>query len=97
MSSYIMLANFTEQGLKNVAETTKRAAAFKEHAAKAGCTMKETFWVLGPYDVVAVFEAPDDETMTALSLSLAKQGNVKTHTLRAFSAAEMGKVLGKVR
>jgi uncharacterized protein with GYD domain len=58
--------------------------------------MKETFWTLGQYDVVAVFEAPDDETMTAFSLSVAKLGNVKTQTLRAFSAKDMAAILGKM-
>ena len=96
MANYIMLATFTEQGLKNVSETTRRAEAVKELARKAGCTMKETYWVLGPYDVVAVFEAPDDETMTALALSISRQGNVKTQTLRAFSTTDMKAILGKV-
>ena len=51
--------------------------------------MKESYWTLGQYDVVAVFEAPDDESMTAFSLSVARLGNVKTQTLRAFSSKEM--------
>jgi uncharacterized protein with GYD domain len=96
MATYILLASYTDQGIKNIADTTKRAEAAKELARKAKCSMKETYWVLGPYDVVAVVEAPDDETMTALSLSLARLGNVKTQTLRAFSSAEMGKILGKM-
>ena len=58
--------------------------------------MKESYWTLGQYDVVAVFEAPDDETMTAFSLSVAKLGNVKTQTLRAFSAKEMTSILAKM-
>jgi uncharacterized protein with GYD domain len=96
MAHYILLATYTDQGLKAVADTTKRANAVKELAKKAGCTMKDTYWVLGPYDVVAVFDAPNDETMTALSLSLARLGNVKTETLRAFTAAEMGTILSKM-
>jgi uncharacterized protein with GYD domain len=96
MATYILLASYTDQGVKTIADTTKRAEAAKELARKAKCTMKETYWVLGPHDIVAVVEAPDDETMTALSLSLARQGNVKTQTLRAFSSAEMSKILGKM-
>ncbi len=96
MAHYILLAKYTDQGLKSVAETTKRASNVKELAKKAGCTMKETYWVLGPFDVVAVFDAPNDETMTALALSLARLGNVKTETLRAFTAQEMGAILDKV-
>ena len=65
-------------------------------AKKAGATMKESYWTLGAYDVVAVFDAPDDETMTAFSLSVAKLGNVKTQTLRAFSGTEMAGILAKM-
>ena len=58
--------------------------------------MKESYWTLGAYDVVAVFEAPDDESMTAFSLSVAKLGNVKTQTLRAFSSKDMAGILAKM-
>ena len=58
--------------------------------------MKESYWTLGAYDVVAVFDAPDDETMTTFSLSVAKLGNVKTQTLRAFSSKDMAGILAKM-
>jgi uncharacterized protein with GYD domain len=58
--------------------------------------MKETYWTLGAYDVVAVFEAPDDETMTAFALSISKLGNVRTQTLRAFTSSDMVGILGKM-
>jgi uncharacterized protein with GYD domain len=58
--------------------------------------MKESYWTLGAYDVVAVFDAPDDESMTAFSLSVAKLGNVKTQTLRAFTSADIRGVVGKL-
>ena len=96
MASYIVLANYTEQGIRSVGDTLKRTDAVKALANKAGVTLKETYWTLGAYDVVAIFEAPDDESMTALGLSLGKMGNVRTQTLRAFSAADMKGILGKV-
>jgi uncharacterized protein with GYD domain len=96
MAHYILLASYSEQGLKGIKDTVKRTDAVKEMAKKAGLAMKESYWTLGQYDVVAVFEAPDDETMTAFSLSVAKLGNVKTQTLRAFSAKEMSSILGKM-
>lgn len=96
MATYILLATYTEQGIKGIKDTVKRTEAVKEMAKKAGATMKESYWTLGAYDVVGVFEAPDDETMTALSLSLAKLGNVKTQTLRAFSGREISGILGKM-
>ena len=97
MATFIMLASYTEQGIKSIQETLKRTDNVKAMAEKMGVTMKETYWVLGPCDVVGVFEAPDDAAMTALSLSIAKLGNVKTQTLRAFSPAEMKDVLSKMK
>jgi uncharacterized protein with GYD domain len=96
MATYILLASYTEQGIKGIKDTVKRTDSVKELAKKAGLTMKESYWTLGQYDVVAVFEAPDDETMTAFSLSVAKLGNVKTQTLRAFSGKDMAAILGKM-
>jgi uncharacterized protein with GYD domain len=96
MASYILLASYTEQGIKSIKDTVKRTGAVKELAKKAGITMKESYWTLGQFDVVAVFDAPDDETMTAFSLTVAKLGNVKTQTLRAFSDKEMSGILAKV-
>jgi uncharacterized protein with GYD domain len=96
MATYILLANYTDQGLKGIQDTVKRTDAVRNMATKAGLAMKESYWTLGAYDVVAVFDAPDDETMTAFSLSVAKLGNVKTQTLRAFSSKEMGGILGRM-
>jgi uncharacterized protein with GYD domain len=96
MATYILLATYTEQGIKGIRDTVKRTEAVKELAKKAGASMKESYWTLGAYDVVAVCEAPDDETMTAFSLSVARLGNVKTQTLRAFSSKDMGGILAKM-
>jgi uncharacterized protein with GYD domain len=96
MATFILLANFTDQGIRNVKETISRAEAFKEMAKKSGITMKELYWTLGSHDVVAVFEAPDDESATALSLSASSRGNVRSETLRAFSLEEMKRILGKM-
>jgi uncharacterized protein with GYD domain len=96
MASYILLANYTEQGIKGIKDTVKRTSAVKEMAKKAGLEMKESYWTLGQFDVVALFEAPDDATMTAFALSVAKLGNVKTQTLRAFSGKEMSDILSKL-
>ena len=96
MSTYILLATYTEQGIRGIKDTVKRAGAVKELAQKAGLTMKETYWTLGQYDLIAVFEAPNDEAMTAFSLSVATLGNVKTQTLRAFSTTEMTGIVAKM-
>ena len=96
MATYVVLAHFTEQGIKHIADTLKRSEALKATAKKIGVTMKEQYWTLGAYDIVAIFEAPDDEAMTTLGMSLGKLGNVRTQTLRAFTAAELKGILGKV-
>jgi uncharacterized protein with GYD domain len=96
MATYVLLANYTDQGIKGVQDTIARTEAVSGLAQKAGLTMKQSYWTLGAYDVVAVFEAPDDETMTAFSLSVAKLGNVKTQTLRAFSGQDMKRILEKM-
>jgi uncharacterized protein with GYD domain len=96
MATYIMLANFTDQGIRNVKDTVKRAEAFKELAKGAGVTVRELSWTLGQYDIVAIADAPDDTAVTALGLTLGKSGNVRTQTLRAFSAEDMNKILSKV-
>jgi uncharacterized protein with GYD domain len=97
MAHYIMLASYTEQGIRTIQDTIKRADAVKDMAKKASLTMKETYWTLGQYDVVAVFEAPNDEAMTAFALSVARLGNVKTQTMRAFSPTDMQAILQKVK
>jgi len=77
MATYIALLQFTDQGIRNVKETTKRAASASDAAAKMGVKFTDLFWTLGQHDLAIVAEAPDDETMTALMLKLASLGNVK--------------------
>jgi uncharacterized protein with GYD domain len=71
--------------------------SFKDIAKKSGANVKDLYWTLGQYDAVAIIEAPDNATATAVSLSLSKLGNVRTQTLPAFSAAEMKTIIGKMK
>ncbi|HEX4943417.1 MAG TPA: GYD domain-containing protein [Usitatibacteraceae bacterium] len=96
MATYIALANFTDQGIRNVQDTTKRAEAVREMAKKCGVTMKDIYWTLGSYDMVVTFDAPDDASMTAVGLSIAKAGNVRTQTMRALSRDDMNGILAKM-
>ncbi len=96
MALYIVLANFTEQGIRNVKDSPKRAEAFESMAKKCGATVKDLFWTLGQYDIVAVLEAPDDISITSLGLSSGALGNVRTQTLRAFTQADIKSILGKM-
>lgn len=96
MANFIMLASFTDKGVGKVKDTISRAEAFKAMAKKSGVTVKDIYWTLGRYDVVALCEAATDEAATALSLSVASRGNVRSETLRAFSFDEMKKILDKM-
>ena len=96
MPSYIMLANFTDQGIRNIKDSTKRAEAFKELAKSSGVAVKELYWTLGQYDIIAIAEAPDDLVVAALGLSLGKSGNVRSQTLRAFSQSDIAAIMAKV-
>jgi uncharacterized protein with GYD domain len=93
MAKYVVLANFTDQGIRHVGDTVARAEQVKAAMAKAGVKMLDILWTLGQHDLVLTVEAPDDETATKVLLSVAKVGNVRSTTMRAFSAQEMGRIL----
>jgi uncharacterized protein with GYD domain len=97
MPTYIIIGTFTDQGIRSVKDTAKRAQALREMAKKIGLTVRDIFWTLGQYDVMAVLDAPDDEAVTALGLSIGALGNVRTQTLRALSENEMTRVLSKMK
>ena len=96
MANYVVLANFTDQGIRNVKDTTQRAKAFRELAGKLGVKIRDIYWTLGRYDVVLTLEAKDDETVTSLMLKAGSLGNLKSETLRGFNEEEMNLVLSKV-
>jgi uncharacterized protein with GYD domain len=96
MVTYIVLAKFTDQGAKTAKDSPKRAEAFRQMAQTFGVTVKDIFWTQGRYDIVTVVEAPDELSATALNLSLSALGNIRTESLRAFSSAEMMKIVAKM-
>ena len=96
MATYIALSNFTDQGIRSVKDSTKRADAVKEAGGKFGAKMTQIYWTQGQYDLVAVIEAPDDMSATAFALAIGMGGNIRTQTLRAFSKEEMNGILGKL-
>jgi uncharacterized protein with GYD domain len=96
MASYIVLGNYTDQGIRNVKDTPQRTEAVKEVAKKSGVALKETFWTLGAYDFVSIVEATGDQSMIAFGMSIGALGNVRTQTLRAFPATDMAAILAKV-
>ena len=96
MPNYVTLFNFTDQGIKTVKETLQRAEGAAALGKRLGGTIKEVLWTLGPYDLVALADAPDDETATAFALAIGSQGNARTLTMRAFNRDEMSRILAKL-
>ena len=89
------MIRFTEQGARNIRDTQKRAAAFRDAAQKAGVTVREIYWTMGAYDGLIVMDAPDEATVTTVMADLGTLGNVRTQTMRAFDESEIGGVLGR--
>jgi uncharacterized protein with GYD domain len=90
------LINWTEQGIRNAKETVDRAASAEELAQKYGGRFERLYWTVGPYDIVAILEAPDDESATAFLLELGSLGNVRTTTLRAYDRDQMSGILQRL-
>jgi uncharacterized protein with GYD domain len=95
MPTYVTLINWTDQGVKNFKDTVDRYEAAQEAMGQRGVSFRDIYWTLGPYDIVGIVEAPDDETAMAALVSVAGQGNIRTTTLRAFSASETRSVIEK--
>lgn len=96
MFTYIGLLNFTDKGIQSIKDSPKRAAAAKEVAKKYGVNMREVYWTMGEHDLVCVLEADSEASLTAFNLAIAMQGNVRSKSLRAFTASEMETVLAKL-
>ena len=94
--TYISLVKFTEKGIQNAKQTTKRLADWSAKVQSMGVTIKQMYWTLGEYDQVCIFEAPDDETAASVLLAADMLGNIRTQTMRAFTSAEMDKILAKI-
>ena len=93
MAKYVVLLNWTDQGIRAAKQTVERAQTARQAFAKLGAELVDIWWTVGPYDLVGVVEAPDDETVTRAGLALGMLGNVRSTTLRAFDEGEMTAIL----
>lgn len=93
MRNYLILANWTDQGVKNIRDTLKRAKAFGALIENRGGKLREHLYTLGDYDIVMVAEFPDDEAAAAAVLALASLGNVRAKTVRAFTDDETAGII----
>lgn len=96
MAKYVVLVNWTEQGIRDVTKTTERADQVRQLAQQLGGKVELLLWTLGRYDIVAIAEMPDDETAALMGLRIGGMGTVRTETLRAFTADEMGGIIGRL-
>ena len=96
MANYVVLVNWTDQGIRSVPETTQRATQVTQMVESLGGQMVTLLWTIGRYDLVGILEAPDDETAAAVGLQAAQTGAVRTEILRAFDADEMGRILANL-
>lgn len=88
MPTYITLANYTDQGIRGIKDAPKRLAAARDLIKSKGGKLTAFYLTLGSYDIVTVGEAPDDETIAKVALTIGAGGNIRTTTLRAFTEAE---------
>ncbi len=96
MPTYITLYEWTEQGIKNVKGAPARIEAALKAAEAMGGKSLGIYMTMGDYDVVSVFEAPDDETASAFLLAQGMLGNVRSTTLRAFTREQFAEIVKKL-
>jgi len=96
MPTYVVLGNFTDQGIRNIKETPKREDAFRDMCEKLDARVKDVFRTMGRYDLVSIVEAPNDEVMNTLLYSVGSRGNIRTETLRALTRQETDQALAKM-
>jgi uncharacterized protein with GYD domain len=95
MATYVSLINWTDQGIRDFRDTTHRAEEFAKLVESSGGQVRELLWTVGEYDIVSVVDFPDEEAGVAALLQVSAAGNVRTRTMRAFSAGEMSGIIGR--
>jgi uncharacterized protein with GYD domain len=96
MPTYVTLMNWTDQGVRTVRDTVHRREQADELAQKHGAKIEQVYWTVGPYDIVAIVQAPDDESATSMLLELGSAGNLRTTTLRAYDSEEMSGIIQRL-
>jgi uncharacterized protein with GYD domain len=93
MSTYVILMNWTDEGARADRDAVRRREHADALAEKYGARIESAYWTMGHYDIVAIIEAPDDESITAMMLELTAEGNIRTSTLRAFEHDQMQEII----
>ena len=95
MKTYVTLLTFTDQGARNLKQSPQRAVDFRQNAERAGVKVVAQLWTAGAYDGVLILQGESEEKVLSLLVQLGALGNVRTHSLRAFDAAEWSGLVGK--
>ncbi len=93
MATYLLLLRYTQRGLDHVKSTLGKIDTTRQAFRARGAVLREIYLTMGQYDLVAIMEAPDDETAAQLVLELGSQGNVRTETVRAFNEDELQRIV----
>ena len=95
MATFVSLVHWTDQGVADFKSSPQRAARVADLARKHGGQMLQLYWTLGAYDLVGIFDMPDEASVTAMALEIGAAGSVRTTTMRAFNEAEFQQILAK--
>jgi uncharacterized protein with GYD domain len=97
MPTYVMLANWTDQGARQVKESPKRVEAAKKALLEMGGEFRSLYMTMGDYDLIVIYEAPDDAVAARFTLLLGEMGSVRTRTLKAFPEAAYREIINSLR
>ena len=95
MPHYVSLVKWTDQGIRNIKDSPRRAAAAREQAQRMGGSV-QLWYTFGEYDIVSLSEFPDDATAQKFLYWLGGLGNVRTTTLPAWTEEEAAKLIGQL-
>jgi uncharacterized protein with GYD domain len=93
MTTYVVLANWTDQGARNVKDSPRRLDATKAALKELGGEIKSFFLTMGEYDIVMIYEAPDDAIAARFTMQMGMLGNIRTRTLKAFPEAAYREII----
>jgi uncharacterized protein with GYD domain len=96
MARFVVLFNWTDQGIKSAKDSVQRVEQAREAFKPLNVTIDSLYWTVGLYDLVGIVSAPDGETLSVALLKLGAAGNVRSTTMRAFDATEMAGILGRL-
>ena len=96
MPTYVMLSTWTDQGIRQIKDSPDRLDAARDLCRQHGAEITAFYMTLGAYDLVLIVDAPNDDTLAKIALSLGKGGNIRTTTLKTFDEAQYREIIGSL-